>query len=107
MLNLRQVDGSAAHSHDDPQHAGQRSTLPVRFNSNVLIGNLGESLRFGDDDDIEEDNGNDAGNSGNVVQTNAVAVAEAEAEAVESNVAGPSNSGAGLSSGSGLREAIV
>lgn len=45
MLNLRQVNPLAGWS--EQQSTGQKST--IRFNAEVLVGNMGESIRFGED----------------------------------------------------------
>jgi hypothetical protein len=54
MLNLRQVNETSDHLHTT------RST--IRFNTGILVGNMGESLQFGtqthdgaSDDNVDED----------------------------------------------------
>jgi hypothetical protein len=53
MLNLRQADGIL---HTTRQDTVNRST--IRFNADILVGNMGESLQFGtqnyDEEDTEE-----------------------------------------------------
>jgi hypothetical protein len=53
MLNLRQVNETSDHL-----HTTTRNSSTIRFNANILVGNIGESLQFGTQNNIEgwEDN---------------------------------------------------
>ena len=51
---MRQVNQAASSSHAGSQSVDRQST--IRFHSNILVGNLGESLIIGDKDNGDYDN---------------------------------------------------
>ena len=51
-VRVRQVDQTAGDSQTESEDSGQHSA--IRFNANIFIGNLGESLKFGDSDDSDD-----------------------------------------------------
>lgn len=58
MLSLRQVNLDSNLSQTPSEHShgathGQRST--IRFNSDIIVGNMGESLRVGNEGDYDDE----------------------------------------------------
>jgi hypothetical protein len=58
MLNLRQVDEKSKGLGTNGYETVQKSA--IRFNPDALIGNMGESLQFSDDDNNFQDGGDES-----------------------------------------------
>jgi hypothetical protein len=53
MLNLRQANSPSESSRSNGRDTTQRST--IRFNASIIVGNMGESLDFGQNDTWEDE----------------------------------------------------